>query len=280
MRSRRFKTRTPARLVTAMCVLATVGCGGGCPGLPDYQRDLLLGFGGGLAGALLSNNAPPAPDDGDAGREEPGPAGPAGSQGPAGPAIFTTYVDTFFGGMADDIFGIVPVRVDEPSLGGDAGPLAFSVAIPGNFTPANSVSMRLVMFRDGPCAGGCFVFTLDARRAQTGDSQPQCFGGLENDCSDGTRWVLVDDVCAGADEGMEDLTQFLIIDLPLGDDGLGLPSVMPGDLLAFELSTASGDGGTYSILGIEFSDAATSLSPNATVFGSLDQLAEVCPIAP
>lgn len=267
--------------MTTASMLSTGGCGGaGFLGLQDYQRDLLFGIGGGLAGALITNNAPAAPDDGDAGREEPGPPGPAGPQGPPGPPIFSTFVDTFFGGVADDIFGIVPVRVDEPSLGGEAGPLAFSVAIPSNFVSANSVSMRLVLFREGPCDGGCFVFTLDARRAQMGDTQPQCFGGLESDCSDGTRWILLDDVCAGAEEGIEDLTQFLIIDLPLEADGLGLPFVMPGDLLAFELSTASSDGGTYSILGIEFSDAGTSLSPNATVFGSLDQLAEICPIEP
>ncbi len=94
------------------------------------------------------------------------------------------------------------------------------------------------------------------------------------------RWILLDDVCAGAEDGIEDLTQFLIIDLPLEADGLGLPFVMPGDLLAFELSTASGDGGTYSIIAIEVSDAGNSLSPNVMVFGSLDKLAEVCPIAP
>jgi hypothetical protein len=268
-------------LLTAVSALSTGGCGGaGFLGLQDYQRDVLFGIGGGLAGALITNNAPPATNGGDTGREDPGPPGPAGPQGPPGPPIFSIYVDTFFGGMADDIFGIVPVRVDEPSLGSDAGPLAFSVAIPSNFAPGNSVSMRLVMFREGPCDGGCFVFTLDARRAQTGDSQPQCFGGLENDCSDGTRWVLVDDICTGAEEGIEDLTQLLIIDLPLDGDGLGLPAVMPADLLAFELSTASGDGGTYHVLGIEFADTGVSLSPNATVFGSLDQFAEVCPIAP
>ena len=284
MRSKRLNTRKHTlTLVTAMLLVPTVGfsfggCGGGFLALQDYQRDLLFGVTGGLAGALITANAPS--DDGDAARGEPGPPGPAGPQGPPGPPIFATLVDTFFGGVADDVFGIVPMRVDEPSLGGDAGPLAFSVAVPSNFVEANPVGMRLVLFRSGPCDGGCFIFTVDGRRAQMGDTEVQCFGGEAADCSDGTRWVLLDGACEGAEEGVEDLTQFLIIDLPLGEGGLGYPDVMPGDLLAFELSTAAGDGGTYSILGVEFSDAGAPLSASATVYGAADEIPEECGVAP
>lgn len=284
MRSKRLNTRKQSlTIVTAMCLVPTLGfsfggCGGSFLGLQDYQRDLLFGVGGGLAGALITANTPS--DDGDAALEQPGSPGPVGPQGPPGPPIFATFVDTFFGGVADDVFGVVPMRVDEPSLGGDAGPLAFSVAVPSNFAEGNPLGMRLVLFRNGPCDGGCFIFTVDGRRAQMGDSEVQCFGGEAADCSDGTRWVLLDGGCEGAEEGALDQTRFLIIDLPLGEGGLGYPGVMPGDLLAFELSTAGGDGGTYSILGVEFSDAGASLSVSATVYSAADGIPEECGVAP
>ena len=90
---------TMPKMSSAMCVLSTGGCGGGgFLGMQDYQRDLLFGVGGGLTGALISNNAPPAPDDSEPDRVEPGPQGSPGAEGPPGPpgpALFANVLNLF-----------------------------------------------------------------------------------------------------------------------------------------------------------------------------------------
>jgi len=253
------------------------GCSGsaGFLGLQDYQRDLLFSLGGGLAGALLGDMIN-GPEDGQAARPAAGPAGP---QGPAGPPLFAIFVDTFFRGVVDDVFGLVPLPADDPKLAAEAGPLAFRVAIPTNYATLSPISMRLLMYRTGPCESTCFVFSLDARRAQADDAQPQCFGGTLADCSDGTRWVRIEDACDSTSLGSADVRVFRTVDLPLGAGGLELPDVMPGDLLAFEIDAFASEGGTWHLMGVEFSDAGDGVA-GGTVYRSHDQIPPECSPTP
>lgn len=268
-------------LVAATLCVSSIGCRGdaGFLGLQDYQRDLLSMVGGGLAGALLSG-LPDGQADGDqAGLADPGPPGPQGPEGPPGPPIFAIFVDTFFSGEFDEFLAVEPMRNEEPQLGAGDGPLAFSVSIPNHYDGANPINMRVVAFRSGPCTSDCFVFSVDARRLQVGSATPDCFGGVQADCADGTRWIGLDGLCSEA-EDPDDVSAFLLIDLPLDEGGLQFPQVAAGDFLAFELNTFSADGGVYQIIGVEFSNADSAPVPTATIYSSLQEIPEGCASAP
>jgi hypothetical protein len=252
--------------------LSSFGCwDGNALGLQDWQRDILASMGGGLAGALLTD----AVTGDDAAKLEPGPVGPEGEDGPPGPVIFSVYVDTFYGAELADDLSVVPVRIEEPVLGPDSDPLAYSVVIPSNFEGLNPINMRLLLYRSGPCAGDCFVFTIDARRFQLGASGPECLGGDEPDCSDARRWIRVEGPCAALGDGTE-AEEFIIVDLPLDAGGLEFGAVSPGDVLAFELDTFTADGGTYNVLGVEFSDALTEPVASAEILLTSEAAVEAC----
>ncbi|MFQ5805428.1 MAG: hypothetical protein ACE5I3_03145 [Phycisphaerae bacterium] len=192
-------------------------------------------------------------------------------------------VDTFFGGEFDEFLAVQPVREEEPKLGADTGPLAFSVTIPNHYDGVNPINMRVLAFRSGPCDADCFIFTVDARRLQPGRATPECFGGVEADCSDGRRWIRLDTPCSAEGDEAEDsgdVSVFLVIDLPLAEAGLRFPAVVPGDFLAFELNTFSADGGVYHILGVEFFNADSVPLPSATIYSSLESSPEGCTSAP
>jgi hypothetical protein len=248
------------------------GCAGaGFLGLQDYQRDLLFGLGGGLAGALLDNLLPRPPGD-DSGRDvvaEPGP------QGPVGPSLFSVYVDMFYTGVASDALGVTPVADADPQLAPDGPSVAFTIAVP-TVHETNPVLMRVILYRTGPCTGDCFAFNLDGRRAALGGNTVECFGGAGVDCAGGTRTVLVSDACDGVPGAAPDAQVFVILDLPLSAAGLDLPAVQAGDLLAFELEPVLSDGGTYTVLGVELTDAAGDTLRNATVFHSAADALAAC----
>ena len=276
-----------ALVVSSLC-LSFVRCGGhgGFLGLEDYQRDVLSVVGGGLAGALLSNMVAELGLPGDqAGQPAPGAPGP---QGPPGPTFFSVYIDQFFGAQFDDGFEIVPVPEDAPTLSADAGPVGYRLVVPSTYdannaavpgadqqarSEPNPITMRLFLYRRGECNGGCFVFTVDARRLQAGDSGPQCYGGTAADCSDGTRWVQVDRVCS---DGDGEVSLYFVVDLPLMAGGLEYPEIFAGDYLAFELNGVFDDGGSYRLFGVEFFESAEAQLVNATVFPAEDSLPEDC----
>lgn len=249
------------------------GCSGaGFLGLQDYQRDLLFGLGGGLAGALLDNLLPPPPAADDSGR---GTVGPPGPQGPAGPALFSVYVDSFYTGVVTDALGVMPVPAADPKLSAGGGSVAFSIAVPTVYE-SNPILMRVILYRTGPCTGDCFAFTLDGRRAALRGNAVECLGGSGPDCAGGSRVVRLSGACAGVPAEAPDVQQFVMLDLPLGPTGLDLPAVQAGDLLAFELEPVLSDGGAYSVLGVEFTDAAGDGLRNAAVFKSLAEAQASC----
>ncbi|MFO0837235.1 MAG: Calx-beta domain-containing protein [Phycisphaerae bacterium] len=286
MRSGYFKRITVALLVVATS-LSYVGCGGGGAGflgLQDYQRDLITGVVGALAGAILDNALPDPPVEDQTTRLIPGPDGPAGEPGPA---FFSVYLDRFFGAQFDDGFNVTPVRTPVATLKIGGGPVAYRVLIPALYDVATledltgrsapgahlPVTMRMFFRRQGPCTGGCFAFRMDARRLRDGDREPQCFGGGAADCSDGSRWVAAASVCAVGDASKD---TFLTIDLPLGAEGLKYPEIAVGDFLALELNGIFEDGGTYRLLGVEFFDSPTAQTRNASVFFALADLPPDC----
>ena len=262
--------------------LGLVGCGGpgaGFLGLQDYQRDLLFSVGGGLAGALLgdvlgtnngTDNQTTDPTPG-----PPGEKGDTGPTGPAGPALFTTFVETFYGGALDELFGVTPVVVDDPILGATGHAIAFLASVPANATADNPINVRILLERSGPCAAGCLVFTIDGRIARPGQAAAICLAGSGANCDGGTRWIQLSDVCA--DDTAADSRRFLQIDLPLSDPRFGFAAIQPGDVLAFELSTARNDGGSYHVVGVELSDLPPSLVATVGVFSTLESLPAHCP---
>lgn len=267
--------KKPIRALGVVVVVQMLlGCAPpGFLGLQDYQRDLLFGFGGGLAAALIGNAA----NTGDGGTGSPapgvpGPQGPQGLQGPAGPAVFSVFVDTFFEGEFDALLGVVPVRNDNPQFAPGGDPIAFSTTIPNHYDGAKPINMRLMLYRSGPCTGDCFILSVDARRLDAGGGSAECFGGSGADCEGGTRWVRVADTCDGA----ADRTEFIVVDLSLSATGLDFPEPKAGDFLAFELNTFSDDGGTYDLLSVEFSNIGDAGVANADVFMSLDDIPAEC----
>lgn len=265
----------------ALAPLGFVGCGGpgaGFLGLQDYQRDLLFGVGGSLAGALLNNflgNNNQNTNGDDTGLGAPGAAGPQGEAGPAGPALFTTFVETFYSGLIDDVFGVTPVIVDDPTLGAGAGPIAFLASIPANAAGTAPINLRIVLERSGPCTAGCLVFTIDGQLAREGETGTLCLAGSGANCDGGTRWIQLSDVCP--DDAAASAPRFLEVDIPFSDPRLGYAAVQPGDVLAFELATFSADGGTYHIVGVEVSDAAASPVATVGIFPAAADVPANCP---
>ena len=242
---RKRKTFVAVFVAPALLSLLTGGCGPGFLGLEDFERDILFSLGGGLAGALLVGALP---GDEAATQDQPGEQGPVGPQGPAGPPIFSVFVDAFFGGEFADDLSVLPVRNEDPTFGDSGTPVGYSVSIPANFEALNPINMRLLLFRSGPCDRSCLVLSVDARRFRLGASEAECIGGEAADCSDGTRRVVLDEICTATDGS--DLEQFIVVDLPLSESGLDYGEILPGDLLAFELNTVQHDGGDYNLLGV------------------------------
>ncbi len=265
--------------LAVLAPLGLIGCGGGGAGflgLQDYQRDLLFSVGGGLAGALLDNllGNDNANDNTSTEQGQPGAPGAQGETGPAGPAIFTTYVETFYNGVIDDVFGVTPVIVDDPILGAGGAPIAFLASVPTNADSGNPVNIRVILERSGPCAAGCLVFTIDGRIARPDSAGTICLAGSGANCDGGTRWIQLSDVCA--DDAAADNRRFLQVDLPLSDPRFGFAAIQAGDVLALEISTARDDGGAYHVMGVEVSDAPSSLVATVGVFSSLDSVPASC----
>lgn len=275
--------------VLALCAGAfsfpNVACNpGSFLGLQDYQRDILGGLIGALAGALLDQVLPGPPVDEQSARIIPGPPGPRGAPGPA---FFSVYTSRFYGAQFGSGFTVTPVRQPVPALQADGGPIGFRLFVPSIYglprfgeTPGGGrppVTLRLYLRRGGNCDGGCFAFRLDARRLRDGDRAPQCFGGSGPDCADGTRWIVAAPVC-GAGEGSAE--RFLAIDLPFGAGGLQFPEIAVGDYLAVELNLHSDDGGAYRLLGVELFDSPAAELRNASVHLRAESLPAECATRP
>jgi len=175
--------------------------------------------------------------------------------------------------------GLPVVRLEEPSLGAcgdssvDVG--AFRFAVPTFYDPGNPLTMRAFIWRSGP-KDGCFTLQLDAFRSRHGVGI-----GRYGD----TRFIVLDSPVDPDPTGT-----LLVVDLPLntGDGdltrGLGFTNdLVPADLLAFELNRPEGvqDGGCYTLIGVEFFEAAFADQVNvrnASVYTTLAETgcAAVC----
>jgi hypothetical protein len=235
--------------------------------------------------------AGPAGSSGAAGSTGPaGPQGSAGPQGEPGGLFFDIFIDDFFT-YADHIPGSLDVNIvaiREPALGapnnqiGDAGAIAFRLAIPEIYETGEELTMRLLFYRTGEITpGDCLIFTLDALRLRNGaDVQPY-----------GDRlWIRVDgpekapaqktaaETLLGVDGGDG---VFLVVELPLNTPaGLGFPNDLAvADLLAFEFATAVkpdlsawDDGGRYELLGVEVFESIGDAVFGAAIFDSAETL--------
>lgn len=271
--------RTFKMSLAVLAPLGLIGCGGGGAGflgLQDYQRDLLFSVGGGLAGALLDNvlGNNNANDNTSTEQGQPGAPGAQGDPGPAGPALFTTFVETFYNGVVDDVFGVTPVVVDDPILGANGQPIAFLASIPANAETGNPINIRILLERSGPCAAGCLVFTIDGRIARPDSPGTICLAGSGANCDGGSRWIQLSDLCA--DDAAADSRRFVEIDLPLTDPRFGFAAIQAGDVLAIELATARDDGGAYHVMGVEVSDSPASLVATVGVFSTLESVPATC----
>jgi len=236
----------------------------------------------------------PAGPQGESGLDGPagstGPQGPAGAQGEPGGLFFDIFIDDFFT-YADHIPGSLDVNIvaiREPALGapnnqtGDAGAVAFRLAIPEIYLAGEELTMRLLFYRTGEITpGDCLIFTLDAIRLRNGmDVQP--YGD--------SLWIRVDppekfpaqktaaEALLGVDGG-DGL--FLVVELPINTPaGLGFPNdLAAADLIAFEFATAVkpdlsawDDGGRYELLGVEIFESTGGVVSGATIFDSAESL--------
>jgi len=226
------------------------------------------------------------PSGADGARGSPGKPGLPGEDGPE---FFDIFIDDFFAGdgTTSGDLQLVTVRIDEPALGnitstaGVRDAVAYRVAVPPAYSPANDVTMRLFLHQTGAAQGDCFVFTIDARRLRDGTGAeaydhrplqpPDACKASPSVPGCGRRWVHV--------KGGEEEDVLLVVDLPINNeltaDGLTYPNdLSTGDLLTFELGTYRSDGRTYQILGVEFIESpAGSASPRrAVVFATEDEV--------
>jgi hypothetical protein len=187
-----------------------------------------------------------------------GPAGEPGQPGPAGPGVFSLFIDDFFttDGDPDGELPLTPVAIVEPALPEDS-PIAFRMAVPQTYHAGNPVTMRLFFYRTG-FDEGCFVFRVDARRLQHGS-------GI--DFYGETRWVRVDLNQANtlAAQGAGAQAMLVIVDLPVNTDVTGSlqfpDDLAVGQFLAFELNAVESDGGSYTLLGVEFFESLEAMTP-------------------
>jgi hypothetical protein len=228
-----------------------------------------------------------------------GPQGPSGSSGPQGPngpqgepggLFLDLFIDDFFT-YADHIPGSLDVNIvaiREPALGapnnqtGDAGAVAFRLAIPEIYETGEELTMRLQFYRTGEITpGDCLIFTFDAIRLQNGmDVQP--YGERLWIRVDGAEKVPAQKTAAesllGGDGGDG---VFLVVELPMNTSaGLEFPNDLAvADLIAFEFATAVkpdlsawDDGGRYELLGVEVFESTDGVVSGATIFDNAETL--------
>ncbi len=216
-------------------------------------------------------------DAGDAGAA--GSAGPPGPEGPAGPSMFQVFVDDFFMESNTPIENFPVgglVTIDEPALGemqyrSSTSAIAYRVTIPPTYKAGNDVMMRLFFDRTGPFDGNCFIFTIDGRRLQNGQSVEVGYGPR--------RWIRVETGLSQMPSSQSEAVGFsdrgVFVDLPLNTvTGLNYAAdLASGQLVAFEIANFQTDGGLYELLGVEFVefDAGTSAVSNATVFSTVEE---------
>lgn len=197
------------------------------------------------------------------------------------PIFFDVFVEDFWRhGTGENGFEVGEVDIKEPELKNNSS-VAFRVNVPQQFnlnTDAH-VSLRLfILKRDG--LGNCeeqiskTILTNGSWWNNQGndddEEDPDCFqfnliGKRLQDGTDVQNWgperlITVNAACQS--DGL------VTVDLPLSvscEDGLGWPSVSPGDFLAFELSAECINRGEYVLLGAELFSYNTYELTNATV---------------
>jgi hypothetical protein len=195
---------------------------------------------------------------------------------------FFTFDDAIPGELDTGVVAIEEPALGTPDIeGGDAGAIAYRVALTENYDEGSDLTMRMYFFRTGtPRPGDCLIFRLDSLRLANGE-QVQLYGDrvwirIDNPDTKLTTQASLADELLGEDGGL-----FLVIDLPLNTaGGLDFPDdVEVTDMLAFEVVTelqedlgAWEDGARYELLGVEFFESEGGDVSGATIFRSLEEL--------
>ena len=271
-----MRRKAERRLCKAACLLAAIGVAtfaGGCEssgflGLEDWARDLLLGPAVIVALAVAGEPGP----QGEEGPEGPqgeqgavGEQGPEGEQGPAGPEFFSVFIHDFsYDGIQGEYYG-----------------RGWKFAVPNRYDGTNPITMRLFLSFEydavahpDPDGIACQIFQLAALRRVTGVAGVipgyELYGTLDPTSALPNLDIEVPPLGTPADGD----TVFLVVDIPLGADGLGVAALDAGDFLYFGMAWAdvAGPGGpceTYGqywrIHGVEFFEASTTSLVGATL---------------
>lgn len=224
--------------VATVCVLcvsvagvlpAVSGCGYNdtdALGMADWERDLLFGSLG-LLGWFLPQQAP------------------------ADPALFSVWIDDFFGNnVAELLLGVGGAeKITEPVLGrlplDPDNNVSYRVAIPDTYTGTNPVSMRLQMQRLGQLGPGSLSLSFNVWRLVNGSGTPETYVIAQA--------VAVDPAASQGE--FRALTLPITVPVP---GGLGGAPLFAGDMLVVEIESTASDDGEYLLLGVEFFESTTS----------------------
>ena len=225
--------------VATVCVLcvsvagvlpAVSGCGyndSDALGMADWERDILFGSLG-LLGWFLPQQAP------------------------ADPALFSVWIDDFFGAnTAELLLGVGGAeKITEPVFGrlplDPDNNVSYRVAIPDTYAGTNPVSMRMQMQRLGQVAlPGNLALMFNVWRLVDGSGTPETY-------------IVDQDVAVNATVAPG---EFHVLTLPITvpvAGGLGGAPLSAGDMLVVEVESTASDEGEYLLLGVEFFEATTS----------------------
>ena len=224
--------------VATVCVLcvsvagvlpAVSGCGyndSDALGMADWERDILFGSLG-LLGWFLPQQAP------------------------ADPALFSVWIDDFFGAnTAELLLGVGGAeKIEEPVLGriplDPDNNVSYRVAIPDTYAGTNTVTMRMQMQRLGQLGPGNLSLSFNIWRLVDGAGTPETYV---------TGQAVA--VTASLAQG-----EFHVLTLPITvavPGGLGGAPLAAGDMLVVEVESTTSDDGEYLLLGVEFYEATTA----------------------
>jgi hypothetical protein len=307
--------RSACLFVTAGMLALSAGCEpSGALGLEDWARDLLLAPAIIAALAAAGQQGPqgeqgpegaqgeqgeqgeqgPQGEQGAQGEQGPqgeqgvqgvqGEQGAQGEQGPAGPEFFSVFVEEFYTqskGTADDVStGSVPDFPYEAVSGNFIG-RGWKFPVPNRYDGTNPITMRLFLTFEydqnvyaNPDAITCQIFQLAALRRQAGGTVFgfELYGGL--DPTQALPNLDIDVPPLGAVVTGD--TVLLIVDIPLGAGGLGMPALGAGEMVYFGMAWADEDaaappgvcadyGEYWRVHGVEFFEAPTTALSGATI---------------
>jgi hypothetical protein len=286
-----MRRKAERRLCKAACLLAAIGVAtfaGGCEpsgflGLEDWARDLLLGPAIIVALAVAGEPGPqgeqgPEGAQGEQGAVgEQGPEGEQGAQGPAGPEFFSVFIDEFYTQEKGTPADLSQSSTPDFSYNGIQGQYygrGWKFAVPNRYDGTNPITMRLFLTFEydavahpDPDGIACQIFQLAALRRVAGVAGLipgyELYGTLDPTSALPNLDIDVPALGTPADGD----TVLLIVDIPLGTGGLGVPALAAGEFVYFGMAWAdvAGPGGpceTYGqfwrIHGVEFFEAPTA----------------------